>query len=81
MKFLHLTVKDTGCNGGLQSVTSFLRGSKKIQLTPDNLNLLRKLKNVQVIGSSLKQITGNKKNRHMGGEGMQLYNEVYRNGH
>ena len=53
MKFLHLTVKDTGCNGGPQSVTSFLRGSKKIQLTPDNLNLLGKSKNVQVIGSSL----------------------------
>ena len=43
---------------------------RKIQLTPDNSNLLGKLKKVLVIGS-LKQITGNKEiSKWMGRECM-----------
>ena len=49
----------------------------EVQSTPDNSNLLGKSKKVRVIGS-LKQITGNKK---MDGEGMQLSNKIYRDGH
>ena len=49
----------------------------EVQSIPDNSNLLGKSKKVRVIGS-LKQITGNKK---MDGEGMQLSNKIYRDGH
>ena len=49
----------------------------EVQWTTDNSNLLGKSKKVRVI-PSLKQITWNKQ---MDGEGMQLSNKIYRDGH